>query len=360
MLADLAVPLLRRLPPEAAHRASLRGLALGLGPRATAPDPPRLGTRLWGRFFPNPVGLAAGFDKNAEAPDALLAVGFGFVEIGAVTPRPQYGNPKPRLFRLDADAALVNRLGFNSEGLEAVVRRLKHRRRRAGGGPIGANIGRNRRTGDEIEDYVLCVKALAPLVDYLSVNISSPNTPGLRELQRKSAVERLMEALLAARAAVMAHDPPPLLLKISPDLDDEERGDLAQAALVSGVEGLIIANTTVTRPASLRSEDAHEPGGLSGKPLFAPSTALVAEMSRLTQGRLPIIGVGGISSGANAYAKIRAGASLVQFYTALVYDGPGLVVRIKAELDALLARDGFATVADAVGKLSPRKTEPAP
>ena len=359
MLADLAMPLLRRLPPETGHRMTLRGLALGLGPRDRTPDPPRLGTRLWGRFFPNPLGLAAGFDKNAEVPDALLGLGFGFVETGTVTPLPQYGNPKPRLFRLEEDRALINRLGFNSEGLAAVVRRLE-RRRRGGMGPVGANIGRNRQAGDEIADYVAGVRALAPLVDYISVNISSPNTPGLRELQRRSAVARLMEALLVARAAVMPRDPPPLVLKISPDLDPRERSDLAQAALASGVEGLIIANTSVARPPTLMSEDAHEPGGLSGEPLFAPATALIAEMARLTGGRLPIIGVGGISSGAEAYAKIRAGASLVQLYTALVYQGPGLVARIKAELDALLARDGFATVADAVGRVSPRKTEPAP
>jgi dihydroorotate dehydrogenase len=360
MLADLALPLLRRLPPEAAHRATLRGLALGLGPRQRGPDPPSLGIRLWDRFFPNPVGLAAGFDKGAEVPDALLAVGFGFVEIGAVTPLPQFGNPRPRVFRLEEDRALINRLGFNSEGLAAVARRLRQRRRRVGAGPVGANIGRNRQTGDEIEDYVACVKALAPLVDYISVNISSPNTPGLRELQRRSAVERLMEALYAARAAAVMHDPPPLLLKISPDLSTQERGDLADAVLRSGVEGLIIANTTVARPPDLRSMAAHEPGGLSGNPLLQPSTALVAEMSRLTGGRVPIIGVGGIASGADAYAKIRAGASLVQLYTALVYQGPGLVARIKRELEAALARDGFVTVADAVGKVSPRKTEPAP
>jgi dihydroorotate dehydrogenase len=362
MLADYALTLLRRLPPEAAHRATLRGLALGLGSHAPTPDPPRLATRLWGRVFPNPVGLAAGFDKNAEVPDAILALGFGFAEIGTVTPRPQTGNPKPRVFRLEEDLALINRLGFNSEGLAAVQRRLASRRERRGAavGPVGANIGRNRETGDEIEDYVRGVRALAPLVDYLTVNISSPNTPGLRELQRKSAVERLMERLLPARAEAVPNDPPPLLLKIAPDLTQEERADLAQAALAGGVDGLIIANTTVARPEDLRSDNAHEPGGLSGRPLLAPSTQLIADMARLTGGRIPIVGVGGISSGADAYAKIRAGASLVQLYTALTYRGPGLVDRIKRELDALLARDGFATVAEAVGKAMPRQTERLP
>ncbi len=225
---------------------------------------------------------------------------------------------------------------------------------------MGANIGRNRETGDEIEDYILGVRALAPLVDYLVVNISSPNTPGLRELQRKTAVERLMEHLLPARADSVPHDPPPMLLKIAPDLTPEERADLAQAALAVHIDGLIISNTTVARPESLRSDNAHEPGGLSGRPLMAPSTQLIADMARLTGGRIPIVGVGGISSGADAYAKIRAGASLVQLYTALIFEGPGLVTRIKRELDALLARDGFATVAEAVGKAMPRQTEPLP
>ncbi len=360
MLADYALTLLRRLPPETAHRATLRALAMGLGPRSHAPDPPRLATRLWGRMFPNPIGLAAGFDKNAEVPDAMLALGFGFTEIGTVTPLPQPGNPKPRLFRLEEDRAVINRLGFNSEGLDAVQRRLAKRRERPGIGigPVGANIGRNRVTGDEIEDYVRGVRALAPLVDYLVVNISSPNTPGLRDLQRKNTVERLMERVLPARAEAVPNNPPPLLIKIAPDLTEDERSDLAQAALAGGIDGLIVANTTVARPETLRSGNAHEPGGLSGRPLFAPSTQLIAEMARLTGGRVPIIGVGGIASGADAYAKIRAGASLVQLYTALTFAGPGLVQRIKRELDALLTRDGFATVAEAVGKAMPRQTEP--
>jgi len=355
MLADLALPLLRRLQPETAHRATIAALKLGLGPRDRAPDPPRLAVKLWGLDFANPVGLAAGFDKHAEVPDAMLGVGFGFVEIGTVTPRPQPGNPTPRLFRLEADGALINRFGFNSEGLAAAVKRLE-RRRRGARGIVGANIGRNRETGDEVEDYVLGVRALAPLADYLAINISSPNTPGLRELQRKNAVERLMERLLQARAAATPNRAPPLLLKIAPDLSTQERADLATAALASGVDGLIISNTTVARPPSLISPEAHEPGGLSGKPLTALSTALIAEMARLTAGKLPIIGVGGISSGADAYAKIRAGASLAQLYTALTYQGAGLVQRIKRELDEALRRDGFASIAEAVGH-APSKAE---
>ncbi len=344
---DLALPLVRLLPPEAAHRATIRALAMGFAPKAAAPDPPSLQVKIWRHRLPNPVGLAAGFDKDAEAPDAMLAFGFGLVECGTITPWPQPGNPKPRLFRLYEDRAVINRLGFISRGLEAAARRLALRRERLG--MVGANIGKNRDTQDEIGDYVEGVRVLAPLVDYLTVNISSPNTPGLRDLQRKSAVTRLIGALAEARAKLGLRNPPPLLLKIAPDLSAEERSDLAEAALASGIDGLIIANTTVARPAELTSPSAHEPGGLSGAPLFEPSTALLAEMYRLTSGKLPIVGVGGISSGADAYKKIRAGASLVQLYTALIFEGPRLVQRIKQELATLLARDGFTSVAAAVG-----------
>jgi dihydroorotate dehydrogenase len=346
-LFDLALPVVRLLPPEAAHRATIAALSAGLMPRPAVADPPSLAVKLWRYNFPNPVGLAAGFDKNAEVPDAMLALGFGFVEVGTITPLPQPGNPKPRLFRLQEDHAVINRLGFNSGGIEPASRRLALRHGK--GGIVGANIGKNRDTRDDIGDYVEGVRQLAPLVDYLTVNISSPNTPGLRDLQRKSAVSRLITRLLEARARVTPRNPPPLLLKIAPDLTQEERVDLAEAALSSGLDGLIVANTTVARPSDLRSPCAHEPGGLSGAPLFAPSTALLAEMYRLTGGKVPLIGVGGIASGADAYRKIRAGASLVQLYTALIFHGPGLVARIKRELAELLARDGFTSVTAAVG-----------
>lgn len=361
-LFDLAVPLLRLLPPEAAHRATIRALRLaawlGLRQASSAPaDPPSLRVALWGRLFPNPIGLAAGFDKNAEVPDAMLGLGFGFAETGTVTPRPQAGNPKPRLFRLTEDGALINRLGFNNQGLPAVAARLTARRGRSG--IVGVNLGKNRDTVDESADYVRGVAMLAPLADYLVINVSSPNTPGLRELQRRSTVTRLLETLLAARAAAVPRDPPPLLLKIAPDLEPQERSDLAEAALATAIDGLIVANTTVARPATLRSRHAHEPGGLSGKPLFAPSTALLADMYRRTGGKIPIIGVGGVASGADAYDKIRAGASLIQLYTALVFSGPGLVERIKHDLALLLARDGFTTVADAVGTEAQLYSAPA-
>jgi dihydroorotate dehydrogenase len=344
---DLALPLVRALPPEAAHRLTIRALAAGLAPRRAAADPASLSVTLWRRTFPNPVGLAAGFDKQAEVPDAMLGFGFGFVETGTVTPRPQPGNPPPRLFRLVEDEALINRFGFNSEGLAAVAARL--RARRGKGGIVGANIGKNRDTQDDIGDYVQGVALLAPLADYLTINVSSPNTPGLRNLQRRSALSRLVERVMAARQAAVSRDPPPLLIKIAPDLTREERSDIAQVAQGAGVDGLIVSNATVARPPSLMSRHAHEPGGLSGPVLFQPSTALLAEMYRLTGGTLPLVGAGGIASGADAYAKIRAGASLVQLYTALVYHGPGLVERIKDELTQLLARDGYPSVAAAVG-----------
>jgi dihydroorotate dehydrogenase len=346
-LPDLALPLLKALPPEAAHRAGI--LALRLYPAHTPkPDPASLRVKLWGMNFPNPVGLAAGFDKHAEVPDAMLALGFGFVEIGTVTPLPQPGNPKPRMFRLEADRAVINRLGFNSEGLDVVVARLKARRAKPG--ILGANLGKNRDSQDAIADYVAGVKALAPFVNYLTVNVSSPNTPGLRDMQKKAVLVELIAALKEARAEVTRRKPPPLLLKIAPDLSPSDRDGIAEAALESAIDGIIVSNTTVARPKNLRGRNAQESGGLSGKPLFAPSTEILAEMRRLTGGRIPLIGVGGIASGADAYAKLRAGASLVQLYTALAYDGVGLVARIKNELADLLKRDGFKRVEDVVGK----------
>ncbi|MDE2228071.1 MAG: quinone-dependent dihydroorotate dehydrogenase [Alphaproteobacteria bacterium] len=345
-LTDLALPVLRALPPEAAHRSSLWALKALPGRAATA-DPPALAVRLWDRVFPNPVGLAAGYDKNAEVPDALLALGFGFVEIGTVTPLPQPGNPKPRVFRLPEDGAAINRLGFNSQGLDAVVRRLAARNRPRG--ILGVNIGRNKDTRDPIADYEMGVAALAPYADYLAVNVSSPNTPGLRDMQRKTVLPEFIARLQVARARATPKRPPPLLLKIAPDLEPQARNEIAEVALFSGLDGLIISNSTVARPASLRSVHARETGGLTGKPLFGPSTALLSEMYRLTGGRLPLIGVGGIASGEDAYAKLRAGASVVQLYTALVYEGPGLVARIKADLVRLLKRDGFASASEAVG-----------
>lgn len=353
-LFPLLKPAFGLVSPETAHHLAIRALAAGQksGLRgAPEVDDPVLAMRLWGRDFPNPVGLAAGFDKDCEVPDALLALGFGFVEAGTVTPKPQPGNPRPRLFRLDADAAVINRFGFNSQGLEPFVARLGARRAAGRGGIVGANVGKNKDSDDALADYGLGIAATCRLADYLVCNISSPNTPGLRSLQARSEMARLLAHAIAVRDATIA-DPaarPPLLVKVAPDLDDAGLADVAQVALATGVDGLIMGNTTLSRPPQLKSAHRAEAGGLSGAPLMTLSTERLAALARLLGGRVPIVGVGGIASGADAYAKIRAGASLVQLYSALVFHGPGLVRRIKADLAARLKADGFGSVREAVG-----------
>ena len=341
-----ARPALFRLDPERAHRLAVRALATGLVPAAPAADPV-LANRLWGRDIPNPVGLAAGFDKHAEAIAGCLALGFGLVEIGTVTPRPQPGNPKPRLFRLEEDEAVINRNGFNSDGLEAYRERFA--RRPKGRGLVGANLGKNKESADEVADYVAGIEATAPLADYLVINVSSPNTPGLRDLQGRQAMERLIRACQEARVRVAASTKPPLLVKLAPDLDDAGLSDAAEVALATGLDGLIMGNTTISRPASLRDPQKGEGGGLSGRPLRDLAAAKLVALRRLTQGRIPLVAAGGIASGEEAYARIRAGASLVQLYSALVYEGPGLPARINRDLAAFLQRDGFASVGEAVG-----------
>jgi dihydroorotate dehydrogenase len=342
-LYDLLVgPALRLLDAETAHDIAIGALKRGLVPAAPSFEDEVLRVALWGLEFPNPIGVAAGFDKNAEAVDARL--GLGFMEVGSVTPRPQPGNPKPRLFRLPADDAVINRLGFNNDGHAVVAGRIKRRRRRI---ILGVNLGQNKNSADAEEDYRLGVEAFAGLADYLVINVSSPNTPGLRELQGRERLGGLLETVLAARAAGRRR--PPLLLKIAPDLNEADMADIARAALDAGVDGLIATNTTVARPDTLTDPNRFQAGGLSGRPLFEPSTRVLSEMYRLTEGRLALIGVGGVASGADAYAKIRAGASLVQLYTALIYHGPELVERIKRGLAERLRVDGFASVAEAVG-----------
>jgi dihydroorotate dehydrogenase len=343
----LVWPLLRLIEPETAHRLIVAALKAGLVPSPRRLEDPNLEVGLWDLTFPNPVGLAAGFDKDAEVADRMLGQGFGFVEVGTVTPRPQAGNPRPRLFRLEADRAVINRFGFNNQGLEAVGCRLAERRRLGRPGIVGANVGPNRDSPDPTADCAAGVRAFAGLVDYLVINVSSPNTPGLRDLQGRRALEALIAAVLAARLETgMA---PPLLIKIAPDLAPEDLRDIAEAALASGIDGLIATNTTVDRPVGLTGRHRNEIGGLSGRPLIEPSTAVLADLYRLTKGRLPLIGVGGVASGADAYAKIRAGASLVQLYTALVYEGPRLVGRVNRDLVHLLRADGFSSIAEAVG-----------
>ena len=342
-----AGPFLRLLPPEAAHRLAVRALASGLAPLPKRRNFPLLKTRLWGRDFTNPIGLAAGFDKDAEAIDGLLAMGLGFIEAGTVTPRPQQGNPKPRLFRLTEDHALINRMGFNSGGLAAFAKRLARVKRQDW---VGVNIGVNKDSADPIADYVTGFQALHGQAAYIALNVSSPNTPGLREFQARDALMALVGKLKETRSHLTpkGRRPQPLLIKIAPDLDESAIADIAVVALEQNIDGLIISNTTVAR-GGLESPHRVETGGLSGPPLFARSTALLAAMFRITKGRIPLIGVGGVTSGADAYAKIRAGASLVQLYTALIYEGPGLIDRIKADLNASLKADGFTHMADAVG-----------
>lgn len=348
-LHDLGAAALRLFDPETAHGLSIQALKLGLGPREAGGDDPILATTIAGLKLPNCVGLAAGYDKNAEVPDAMLASGFGFVECGSVTPKPQVGNPKPRLFRLTEDRAVINRMGFNNEGLEAFAARLASRAGRPG--VVGANIGANKDATDRTADYVTGLERLWPHAGYFTANISSPNTPGLRALQTRAALDELLGRMAEARKALTAaHGAKPLFLKVAPDLDHDEIGQIADACLTGGIDALIVSNTTVDRPASLASPFATEAGGLSGAPLFAPSTRVLSDFYAATAGRLPLIGVGGVGSGAEAYAKIRAGASAVQLYSAMVFEGPGLVGRIKADLAAMLKADGFASVSEAVGR----------
>jgi dihydroorotate dehydrogenase len=345
-LADIGGAALRLLPPETAHRTtlSLLGAAGPLLPAAEADDP-RLAVEALGLHFGNPIGLAAGFDKDAIAPDAMARFGFGFVECGTVTPRPQIGNPRPRLFRLKADRAVVNRMGFNNQGMEAMAARLARRTR---GGIVGINIGANKDSVDRSADYRDAFSKLAPFASYVTVNVSSPNTPGLRGLQNKSELEHLLALLTDARAKMGLRVP--LLLKIAPDIDPAGADDIAQVTLASGIEGLIVSNTTIARPTTLKSSEAQQSGGLSGAPLFEPSTALLRTMRQRVGTRLVLVGAGGVASGADVYAKICAGASLVQLYTALAYEGPGLVMRLKRELLDCLVRDGLTRVRDAVGR----------
>jgi dihydroorotate dehydrogenase len=346
-LASRLMPLARLVDAESAHRLAVAALARGLiGPARRRADA-RLACRVMGLDFANPLGLAAGFDKQAEAIPALFGLGFGFVEVGGVTLRPQPGNPRPRVFRLVEDEAVINRYGLNSDGWPAVRARIEAVR--AAGrlpGPLWLNVGLNKDSTDPDADYAALLAEAAPLLDVLVVNVSSPNTPGLRDLQ---AGPRLGALLDTAQAALAAAASARLLVKIAPDLNEEALGSIVETAIARGIAGLVIGNTTIARPPSLRSRHASEPGGLSGRPLFAPSTALLAKAARLARGRLVLVGVGGVVSGRDAYAKIRAGASLVQLYTAFAYRGPALIGRVLDELSAALAADGFAHVADAVG-----------
>ena len=361
-LPDLALPLVKQLPPEAAHTATIKGLRLGIGLPNIPPSRwntpvklPRSGLQLC-----NPVGLAAGFDKNADVHAAMARFGFGFLECGTVTPRPQPGNPKPRLFRLTEDHGVINRMGFNNNGLDYFVRRLR-RSPVSSICPVGANVGANKTSQDFIADYEAGIAAVFPVSSYITINVSSPNTPGLRGLQSKDALQELLQRCETATSQAQSafdeqHDAnfdgwKPAFLKLAPDLDTGQLMDIIETVRSHGawLSGLIISNTTLDRPLSLKSAQRDEPGGLSGAPLMEKSTRVLKEIASELIGEFDLIGCGGISSGADAYAKIRSGAHAVQLYSALVYEGPGLVAKINAELAALLKADGFSSVEAAVG-----------
>lgn len=348
LYASLLKPLLFSLDAERAHDLAIRALESGLLPGYRTPSDPRLAVRLFDLAFPNPVGMAAGFDKNARVPDGLFAQGFGFVEVGTVTPRPQPGNPKPRLFRLPADRAVINRFGFNNDGHEKMRARLAARRQK--GGIVGVNIGANKDADDRVADYVAGIGAFADLASYFTVNVSSPNTPGLRDLQARAALDALLTRVLAERnaAAGKAGRRAPVFLKIAPDLDAAGFDDIVGSVLETGVDGVIVSNTTLARD-GLSDANARESGGLSGRPLFSSSTRLLARMRKAVGPDLPLIGVGGIESGESAFAKIAAGANLIQLYTGYVFEGLELTGRILTHLTDELDRRGLATVAEAVG-----------
>lgn len=344
LIERAGMALMHRMDPEAAHGLALKALNAGLASLPGVITSPRLTTTLAGMALPNPVGLAAGFDKNAVAMAALSRAGFGFLELGAATPRPQPGNPKPRLFRLTEDRAVINRFGFNNDGAEAIAARLAARK--PGAVPVGLNLGANKDSTDRAADFARVLAVCGPYVDFATVNVSSPNTEKLRDLQGRAALAALLAGVMETRASLAR--PIPIFLKIAPDLSPAEIEDVAEVALTSGISGLIATNTTLSRD-GLASPHRDQAGGLSGAPLFEKSTRILARLSHLTEGRLPIIGVGGISSAEQALIKIRAGASAVQLYSALAYQGLGLVAEIAQGLDSLLAQNGFANVADAVG-----------
>ncbi len=341
MLEKIGLPLLRQIDPERAHGFAVRALRMGLGPSAGPLTTQRLATTVAGLSLPNPIGLAAGFDKNAEISAPLQRAGFGFIELGAATPKPQPGNPRPRLFRLTEDRAAINRFGFNNDGVEVVAARLKTTRRTI---PVGLNLGANKDSLDREEDFAHVFRTCAAHIDFATINVSSPNTERLRDLQGKKALRQIIEHVTNVQPAA----PVPLFLKIAPDLTDAELADIAEVVAQSPLAGVISTNTTLDR-IGLHGPHATEAGGLSGQPLFQKSTRTLARLYQLTEGEVPLIGVGGIASADQAYAKIRAGASAVQLYTALVYGGLALVTEIARGLDALLERDGFDHVSDAVG-----------
>jgi dihydroorotate dehydrogenase len=345
---DFARPLLFALEPEMAHELTLKSLEAGIYPRPSVPDDARLALSVWGIKFPNPLGIAAGFDKDARVPDAVLGMGFGFAEIGSVTPLPQAGNPRPRVFRLIEDGALINRLGFNNGGHAKALVRM-HGRRAVG--VVGVNVGANKDATDRAADYAAGVRLFTDVASYFTINVSSPNTPGLRDLQAPAALDDLLARVLAARAEVVEAGRPsrPIVVKLAPDIAEEDLESIVRVLVARGVDGIAVSNSTLARNGVSDAAYAAQPGGLSGPPLFHRSTVVLARVHVLTQGRIPLIGIGGIDSGAAAIAKIEAGASLLQLYTGLVFHGPGVLARIKHDLVAYAERHRLARVTDAAG-----------
>lgn len=344
---SVVLPVVHSFDPELSHKLAVKANKYGLIPKSSYKDPSLLNNKVWGIDFQNPIGMAAGFDKDAEAVDGLLKLGFGFVEVGSVTPLPQSGNERPRVFRLSSNKAIINRYGFNSEGHEAVLERLKSVKRSAG--VVGVNLGKNRDSPDPVGDYTQGIRIFSPVADYLVINVSSPNTPGLRDWQRKDQLKELLVKVKAARDEQSVR--PPLLLKLAPDLSLSELEDVA--SLITSpqcrVDGLVISNTSTERSAELEAELAKEKGGLSGAPIARASTSMIATMYRLTKGAIPIIGVGGVFTGADALDKIKAGASLIQLYTAFIYHGPPRIPKLKKELAELLESEGYRNISEAIG-----------
>ncbi len=351
-LYNIARPFIFKMEPEKAHKMTLCLMKKGLLPIPAQANDPVLETTLWGHKFPNPIGLAAGFDKNAEVIEPSFKLGFGFVEVGTVTPKPQHGNPKPRIFRDTDNEAVINRMGFPNGGMnefKANFEKFLSAKSRPSG-VVGINIGMNKSQSEPAKDYGILIKMLGPMADYLTVNISSPNTPGLRDLQRREPLLELLGVIKEERKKACGNHPPPILVKLAPDLDSAAQEELAQALLEAQIEGIILTNTTLDRPDYLPKDFAAQKGGLSGKPVRDKSTSAIRNFYRLTKGEIPIIGAGGISSGKDAYEKIKAGASLVQLYSSLVFQGPDVIRYVKLELADLLKNDGYATLSEAVGE----------
>ena len=349
-MQNIFFKIIRKFPPEISHNITLKLLQLSFRQKRVL-DNPILYQHIFGYDFSNPIGMAAGFDKNVEVVVPLLNLGFGFVEAGTITPEPQYGNNKPRVFRLSEDSSIINHLGFNNKGSEYAAKKLKKLNLNSlSKGIVGINIGKNKNSSNYIDDYSYCLEKLGPLAHYVTINVSSPNTPGLRDIQNRGQIEKLVEELKIKKNKLPILENIPIFFKISPDLNEEQIRDIALMSLANNVDGLVLSNSTLDRPKTLISDFKNEIGGLSGKPLFLKSTLILKKMYKLTNGQIPLIGVGGVSSGLECYEKIKSGASLVQLYSALTYEGPYIIIKILSELINLLKTDGYKNIKDAIGK----------